>query len=223
MKKSRRASMTTSTMKRRIADSPPYGTSGGAGSPSRHCRQSVASPPTRRAIRWDASGPVPMCYRVLHGARPSAQSVGVRELRENLSVYLDRVKQGEAFEVTEHGHPVARSAPNLGAVDPLDRLIGEGRAVSSRRSHKDLSPPPRSPECPSERSCGRCVTRTRGDRPLVHRRVGTREAGGRRTWFRGDASLVRREREGRDESDRRRRDAPGAGRQRTTLVGSTSP
>ena len=34
--------------------------------------------------------------------------VGVRELRQNLSVYLDRVKAGETLEVTEHGHPVAR-------------------------------------------------------------------------------------------------------------------
>jgi prevent-host-death family protein len=77
-----------------------------------------------------------------------AQSVGVRELRQNLSVYLDRVKRGEAFAVTEHGHPVARLVPNLGAIDPLDRLVAEGRAVSSRRSHKDLSPPPQIPGVP---------------------------------------------------------------------------
>ena len=74
-------------------------------------------------------------------ARPS-QSVSANFGRTSRCIST-RVKQGEAFAVTEHGHPVARLVPNLAAVDPLDRLIAEGRAVSSRRSHKDLSPPPR--------------------------------------------------------------------------------
>src|SRR5829696_9130933 len=37
--------------------------------------------------------------------------VGVRELRQNLSRYLDRVKAGEALVVTEHGREVARLVP----------------------------------------------------------------------------------------------------------------
>lgn len=37
--------------------------------------------------------------------------VGVRELRQNLSKYLDRVKEGESLEVTEHGREVARLVP----------------------------------------------------------------------------------------------------------------
>ena len=40
-----------------------------------------------------------------------AESVGVRELRQNLSKYLDRVKAGEDLVVTEHGHEVARLVP----------------------------------------------------------------------------------------------------------------
>jgi prevent-host-death family protein len=31
--------------------------------------------------------------------------VGVRELRQNLSVYLRRVARGESLEVTERGRP----------------------------------------------------------------------------------------------------------------------
>jgi prevent-host-death family protein len=38
-------------------------------------------------------------------------TVGVRELRQNLSKYLDRVKAGEAFVVTERGQEVARLTP----------------------------------------------------------------------------------------------------------------
>jgi len=44
-------------------------------------------------------------------------SVGVRELRQNLSRYLERVKAGEALDVTEHGRLVARLSP---ATDPWD-------------------------------------------------------------------------------------------------------
>jgi prevent-host-death family protein len=38
-------------------------------------------------------------------------TVGVRELRQNLSRYLERVKNGASLEVTEHGHVVARLSP----------------------------------------------------------------------------------------------------------------
>ncbi|HMU26848.1 MAG TPA: type II toxin-antitoxin system prevent-host-death family antitoxin [Solirubrobacterales bacterium] len=37
--------------------------------------------------------------------------VGVRELRQNLSRHLQRVKAGESLEVTEHGRVVARLSP----------------------------------------------------------------------------------------------------------------
>jgi prevent-host-death family protein len=37
--------------------------------------------------------------------------VGVRELRQNLSKYLDRVKDGDDLVVTEHGRVVARLLP----------------------------------------------------------------------------------------------------------------
>jgi prevent-host-death family protein len=55
------------------------------------------------------------------------ERVGVRELRQNLSVYLERVKQGEALEVTERGHPVAVLAPLRDPDDPLERLRAQGR------------------------------------------------------------------------------------------------
>jgi prevent-host-death family protein len=40
-----------------------------------------------------------------------AETVGVRELRQNLSKYLDRVKAGEDLVVTERGEVVARLVP----------------------------------------------------------------------------------------------------------------
>lgn len=39
------------------------------------------------------------------------ERIGVRELRQNASKYLDRVKKGESLEVTERGVPVAIIGP----------------------------------------------------------------------------------------------------------------
>lgn len=44
--------------------------------------------------------------------------VGVRELRENLRAWLDRVKSGDEVVITERGRPVAKIA----ALEPRSRL-----------------------------------------------------------------------------------------------------
>ena len=88
-----------------------------------------------------------MCYMSEPGRPPTR--VGVRELRQNLSIYLDRVKAGETLEVTEHGQPVARLAPNPPArLSILDQMIADGRVTPARRSHKDTPPPPKIPGRP---------------------------------------------------------------------------
>jgi prevent-host-death family protein len=45
------------------------------------------------------------------------ENVGVRELRQNLSRYLERVKAGEALVVTERGREVARLVPSGANLD----------------------------------------------------------------------------------------------------------
>lgn len=70
------------------------------------------------------------------------ETVGVRELRQNLSVYLDRVKLGETLRVTEYGQVVAVLAPLPAAkLTTLERLVGEGRATSPTRSLRSLPAP----------------------------------------------------------------------------------
>ena len=51
--------------------------------------------------------------------------VGIRVLRDNLSRYINRVREGEEVIVTDHGKPVARIAP-LDRPGLLERLITEG-------------------------------------------------------------------------------------------------
>ena len=54
-----------------------------------------------------------------------SSTVGVRELRQNLSKYLDRVKEGETLTVTERGKEVARLVPSRPEVDPYYVRLAE--------------------------------------------------------------------------------------------------
>lgn len=69
-----------------------------------------------------------------------SRRVGVRELRQNLSVYLRRVLRGETLEVTDHGRPVAVLAP-LEPGDALERMMSSGRATRPVGALADLSRP----------------------------------------------------------------------------------
>jgi prevent-host-death family protein len=69
-----------------------------------------------------------MCYIMKTALQPRKQ-VGVRELRQNLSVHLARVIRGETLEVTDRGLAVAVLAPIAPAVSILDQLEQEGRLV----------------------------------------------------------------------------------------------
>ena len=67
--------------------------------------------------------------------------VGVRELRQNLSVYLRRVFEGETLEVTDRGVAVARLVPLAEREDPVSRLVADGKLVRATRNHRRLGPP----------------------------------------------------------------------------------
>ena len=69
-----------------------------------------------------------------------AEQVGIRELRQNLSVYLRRIEAGETLEVTERGKPVALLTPLPGRQSILDRLIAEGHAHPAKRPYGRLGP-----------------------------------------------------------------------------------
>ena len=63
-----------------------------------------------------------------------ADKVGVRELRQNLSKYLERVKAGEDLLVTERGTVVARLVPAGAGADGYTELAGRfGASVPIER------------------------------------------------------------------------------------------
>jgi prevent-host-death family protein len=62
-------------------------------------------------------------------------TVGIRKFRENLSHYLDLVKDGtEMVMITERGKPIAR----LQGPSNLERLIAEGRVRPARTPKKPI-------------------------------------------------------------------------------------
>jgi prevent-host-death family protein len=79
-----------------------------------------------------------MCYM---GSRDGERRVGMRELRQNLSVYLRRVERGERLEVTDHGRLVAVLAPPGEPASSLERLVAIGRVVPPAGSLLELLPP----------------------------------------------------------------------------------
>lgn len=67
-------------------------------------------------------------------------NLGVRELRDNLSKQLARVKEGHTVVVTEHGKVIARIVP-AGAPTVLEQLIADGKVTPARRRKGKLPSP----------------------------------------------------------------------------------
>jgi len=66
-------------------------------------------------------------------------TVGVAELRQNLSKYLRLVDKGERLVVTDRNRPVAELGPLSSTGEALERLVAEGRLPAPRR--RKLPPP----------------------------------------------------------------------------------
>jgi prevent-host-death family protein len=68
-----------------------------------------------------------MCYM---------ERIGIRELRQNASKYLDRVAAGEVIEVTQRGQLVARIIP--ATTDPWTALIASNEVTPARSPRTDV-------------------------------------------------------------------------------------
>jgi prevent-host-death family protein len=66
--------------------------------------------------------------------------VGVRELRQNLSVYLERVVAGETLNVSDRSRIVAMLVPLRPGATLVERLVASGRAIPASRRLEDLPP-----------------------------------------------------------------------------------
>jgi len=87
-------------------------------------------------------------------------TVGIAELRQNLSRYLRRVENGERLLVTDRNKVVAELGPAPSTGEALDRLIAEGRLA--RPVRRGLLPPLRMDGDPYALS--RALDEIRGER-----------------------------------------------------------
>lgn len=71
----------------------------------------------------------------------SRSEVGIRELKNGLSRYIDLVRDGEEITVTDRGRPVARLLPLDASEDLLGELIEAGivRPPTSSTRHRARS------------------------------------------------------------------------------------
>jgi prevent-host-death family protein len=86
------------------------------------------------------------------------ERIGVRELRQHASQYLDRVKLGETVEVTERGELVALLTPPDPPRVTRERLIAAGRLIPATAAFRL----PR--RVRAERSTSAVLDELRGDR-----------------------------------------------------------
>lgn len=88
--------------------------------------------------------------------------MGIRELRQNLSRALRRVRSGETLEVTDRGRPVALLTP-IPRARTIDRLIAEGKATPARGSLSEYlkKHPPR--PSPTGITASQALQEDRGD------------------------------------------------------------
>lgn len=61
--------------------------------------------------------------------------VGVRELRDHLSRYLEQVQAGAEVVITDRGRAIARVLP-IGQERTIDRLIREGLVTPTRHRER---------------------------------------------------------------------------------------
>jgi len=66
---------------------------------------------------------------VAHMDGTGVASVGVRDLRQNLSRFLAEVKDGRSFAVTERGREIARLTPSGPPDSAIARLVAERGAT----------------------------------------------------------------------------------------------
>jgi prevent-host-death family protein len=69
-----------------------------------------------------------------------SETVGVAQLRQNLSVYLRKIAEGERFVVTDRNRPVAMLGPVPSTENRLDQLIAEGKVKAPKRRGPLLKP-----------------------------------------------------------------------------------
>ncbi len=88
-------------------------------------------------------------YQGHRALAPAAErTIGIRELRQHASVYVDLAEKGYTVDITNRGRLVARLIPAGEPESPLERLIAAGilQRAEDPGSLLDIEPAPPVPE-----------------------------------------------------------------------------
>ena len=69
----------------------------------------------------------------------ATERIGIRELRQHASAYLDRVEKGVVIEVTRHGRPIARLSPVRPDPDSRVAALIDGGVLRASEDPGELS------------------------------------------------------------------------------------
>jgi prevent-host-death family protein len=75
---------------------------------------------------------------------PGTRRIGIRELRQHASVYVDLAERGYIVDITNRGRLVARLVPAKEPESPLERLIAAGIIMPAEEPGNllDIEPAP---------------------------------------------------------------------------------
>lgn len=67
------------------------------------------------------------------------EKIGIRELRQNASVWVAKAKAGVTVQITDRGRPVARLVPITPAERSREQLAAEGKLIPATAPRVPLS------------------------------------------------------------------------------------
>jgi prevent-host-death family protein len=108
----------------------------------------TGGPPAREARTREPGRPASRAEAAPRA--PASRRIGIRELRQHASVYVDLAEQGYTVDITNRGRLVARLIPVGELGSPLERLIAAGivEAAEEPGGVGDIEPYPGSPAGP---------------------------------------------------------------------------
>jgi prevent-host-death family protein len=94
---------------------------------------------------------------------PARQQIGIRELRQHASVYVDLAERGYTVDITNRGRLVAQLIPAREPGSPLERLIAAGIIESAEEPGgvSDIEPYPST--VPGRPTAGEVIGQARED------------------------------------------------------------
>ena len=109
-----------------MSDTPGRRAGSAAGERGAARRGRAARAPGRRAAARTREPGRPAVARRGHRADRARHRIGIRELRQHASVYVDLAEKGYTVDITNRGRLVAQLIPVREPGSPLERLIAAG-------------------------------------------------------------------------------------------------